>query len=220
MTEKNTPKEYSRKRDLEKKMNNFLSKITNVEKDYMKNFSQNDLLELKSALSDINNILTLETTRAFVNWLNQLYSFSDSELKEIIHSVETTKPNTNGFDIEITKPNKKILTEIKCIVPINNSDKFGVAQKNAILDDALKLINGKKNLKNTESYHKFIGLIDIDNKTDNAIHSLIKPVQTITKNQQQIARNEVISKIKYIDNNIKIADISTEFVYIKRIKIE
>ncbi len=210
---------YTRSSALKNKINKFLVKLTQIEKNYFDELSQDDLLALKSTLSDVNNVLTLETTHAFLEWLKQLYLFDKTDYNRIVSDVENTKPNTNGFDIEITTNKAKILTEIKCIVPINSSNKFGSAQKNAILDDALKLLNGKRHLKNTESYHKFIGLIDVGTITDNAIQDLIKPVKTSTKNEQQIARNKVINKIRYIDNQINIDEISSEFVYIKRIKI-
>ncbi len=52
------------------------------------------------------------------------------------------KPNTNGYDIELVD-RLKIVSEIRCIIPINNGSYYGAAQRNSILDDALKLMKGK-----------------------------------------------------------------------------
>lgn len=125
-------KTFTVEKALENKINEVLSKITKIEKDYTKDFSAADFFILKSALSDINNVLTLETTLSFAYWLKDFYGFTEDEFGNIVEQIQNTKPNTNGFDIKIETNDRKILTEIKCLVPVNKSKKFGAAQRNSL----------------------------------------------------------------------------------------
>lgn len=216
---KTTDNTYNRLKSLKDKLNSFMSKWIKGNVDYFDNLTQEELLELKTALSDINNILTLKTTLAFSDWLTNFFDLTKDEHHKLINSINNVKPNTNGYDIELNG-DRKILTEIKCIVPVNNGSYYGAAQRNSILDDAIKLLNGKQTLSKTEHYFKFIGLIDLGEKTDDAIRKLTAPAVNIrTTNQIRLNRHEVINKLKIFDDNIKLSDLSTEYVYLKKIKI-
>ena len=48
-----------RNTDLMNRLNDHLKKLTGLDKDYFSRLSQNDLLDLKTVLADINNLLTL-----------------------------------------------------------------------------------------------------------------------------------------------------------------
>ena len=216
---KNKKDKYNRSKDLARKLNDFVSKLTSDNKDYFETLNQEQLIELKLALSDINNVLTLKTTCFFANWLSEFFEFEKDEKDKLIEKVNQTKPNTNGYDIEIDNT-YKIVAEIKCIIPINNSNKFGAAQRNAILDDAIKLEKGKRVISDTSEFIKIIGLIDLGEKTDSAINELIRPSKNIRTTQKiRLDRHEIVKKLKVIRENTKSQDLNAEYIYIKKIKI-
>ncbi len=163
---------YNRTENLRESINNFLGRINNKKADYFSELTSDDLIEFKMALSDINNVLTLKTTLNFTTWVTNYFNISKDKQKKILRTIDETKPNTNGYDIELT--DEKIIAEIKCIVPINGGNYYGAAQRNAILDDAIKLKNGNKNIKDTKDFIKIIGLINLGQRTDIAIEKLCK----------------------------------------------
>lgn len=209
---------YNRTEHLKKKLNSFLIDFNSEENNYFEKLDINSLLKLKSAISDINNILTLKTTLALTNWIVDAFNLSTTEKNRLLDEINRTKPNTNGFDIQVVE--KKIIAEIKCIVPINNGNYYGAAQRNSILDDANKLMNGKRVLRNTSDHIKIIGLIDLNEKTDIAIEKLLVPVKNIrTKQKIRIDRHNVVQKLKILDNKTLETELNTEFVYIKKIAL-
>jgi hypothetical protein len=210
---------YDRTKYFADNLNKYLLNLTGYKKDYFNYISNDQFIELKQLLSDINNILTLKTTEAFVKWLSIYSKFTKSETEEIIKTINEIKPNTNGYDIEIS--NKyKIIAEIKCIIPINNGNYYGAAQRNSILDDANKLINGKRTIKDTRSFIKFLGLIDLGDKTNTAISKIMEPAKNIrTKQTIRLERHEIVNSLKLFDENINLQDLSTNYIYIKPIKI-
>ena len=85
----------------------------------------------------------------------------------------TIKPNTNGYDIEITNPNK-IIAEIKCNVPINNGSAYGSAQKNGTAKDINSLLKGKSKSKvDPSEFLKFMVFLD-RGEIRNATKHLVK----------------------------------------------
>lgn len=82
--------------------------------------------------------------------------------------VKKSKPNDNGYDIQLDT-GMKILAEVKCNRPINNGEKFGSAQRNGITKDLEGLLEGKNRVKiNVNDYHKFLVLYDSGNAVKNA----------------------------------------------------
>lgn len=153
-------------------------------------------------------------------WLVCFFKFSRKEEDNLIKKINEIKPNSNGYDIELNN-NLKVVVEIKCIVPINDGYSFGAAQRNSILDDALKLNKGKKSIPNTEKYIKIIGLLDTGNNTKEAIQKLINPLGKVrSKNQLRIDRRKIIEKLVLINNKTKRSDLSPENIYIKPISID
>ncbi|MCV9387384.1 hypothetical protein [Reichenbachiella ulvae] len=209
---------YSRTEDLSNKLNQFLHGLTGTSEDYYSRITPDELIQLKAALANINNILTLKTTSAFANWLSNSIRLTSAEHKLLIDQVEETKPNTNGYDIEL--PEKRIIAEIKSIVPINNGNQYKAAQWNSILDDARKLVNGKKRISNTKSYFKFIGILDLGERTDQAITKLMTPSRNMrTKTDFRIERHDMVKKLEIIPEQFVLADLSTEKIYIKMVRI-
>jgi hypothetical protein len=208
---------YNRTLALKRKLNTLLREWTEIERDYFGNLSINDLLKLKSALSDVNNILTLKATVVFVNWLTNFLKLSEFQKNMLIEGMNKIGPNSNGYDVKTDK----VVAEVKCIIPINNGDYFGAAQRNSILDDALKLLNGKKELWDTSAYIKIIGLLDIGQKTDAAIRKLITEAKNIrTKAKLRLDRHDVVKKLRVLQEDFTPADLNHDCIYIKKIQWE
>jgi len=209
---------YNRTEKLRESVNEFLGHINKKKGDYFSELTSDDLIAFKMALSDINNVLTLKTTLNFTTWLTNFFEISKDKQKEILKRVDETKPNTNGYDIELL--DEKIIAEIKCIVPINGGNYYGAAQRNSILDDAIKLKNGKKIVKDTKDFLKIIGLIDLGQRTDIAIDKLCtEAVNVRTKEKIRIDRHEIVKHIKVIDNETKGTNLSTNFIYLKKVSV-
>jgi hypothetical protein len=179
--------------------------------------TQEDFINLKMAVSNINNILTVKLTLSAIEWLAHFFSLSEDEKNNLIEIVEKTNSNTNGFDI-ISEGKCNFLAEVKCNVPSSNGEKYLAAQRNSILDDALKLINGKKGLKDTRKFYKFIFLLDLGAKTNSAIFSLLKPRISRSEDQKRINRNEITKKMVLL-NEHKLESLDPVMVYVILLKI-
>ena len=153
--------EYNREQNLKNRLNSFLeSELGFPSADYYSRLSERGFLTLKSVLGDINNIFTLKVTLAFANWLGRTLGFSESDHAAMMASVVETKPNANGFDIEILMP-RMVIAEVKCNQPINGGKKFGSAQKEGIEKDLTNLIGGKsKSPIDPDQCLKFMVLLD------------------------------------------------------------
>ena len=119
-----TSKTYNRTINLLDKYTKFIKSIDT--EDIGNNLTLDKLIELKSILSDINNIMTLISTRSIATKLSDILSFKNEDRERIFNDIDKQKPNTNGFDIRIDSP-VKILVEVKCNSLIRNK-KFGAAQ--------------------------------------------------------------------------------------------
>ena len=202
--------------DLKNRYNRHLRKLTNQDLEFFSLLKQADLMELKTVLGDINNLLTLKMTIAAANWICYYFHFNDKEKEKVLTKIDGTKPNSKGFDIHITEP-YKIIAEVKCNSPVNNGEKFGAAQHDSILNDVHKLIHGKGNTSDTASYIKFLFLIDLEGRTTQAISHLIQTTKgkTATADKYNKLKNESIAILK--DETISSLDLNK--VYIKTIQV-
>lgn len=152
---------YNREEALKSRLNTFLRErlaLPNV--DYYSRLNQEAFIELKSVLSDINNIFTLRVTLAFVEWLSDRLKLDEDERKHVRSEVLNTKPNANGYDLEIADP-VHIVAEVKCNVPINQGTVYGSAQRDGIAKDVASLVEGKsKSSVDPEKCLKFMVLLD------------------------------------------------------------
>ncbi|MDL2311924.1 hypothetical protein LJC68_03490 [Bacteroidales bacterium OttesenSCG-928-B11] len=206
-----------RQKDLGAKLNSYLTKLTGQEKDYYNALSQEDLAELKTVLSDINNVFTLRLTLTATKWLCKTFKIDNKTKNDIIKEIDSVKPNTNGFDIKIDK--QKIVAEVKCVFPSNNSNEYLAAQRNGILDDAIKLINGKKQLSDTSDYHKFLFVINVGHRTDKAVRALLKPSKGTSDNDIRKNRHKIKEQIELLGNN-SIEKFGKDKVYLKTLKLD
>src|SRR3954464_37307 len=106
-------KKYNRETELKERFNHFIStKVTGEFKDYYSSLSVEDFVEIKTTLSDINNIITYKTTISFMNWLSDLFPYVKNNHQLYMDQVLGTKPSDNGYDIVVTGE-VNILAEIK-----------------------------------------------------------------------------------------------------------
>ena len=162
--------EYSRELDLEEKFNLFWNQAlkTNGE-DYLKRLTSNDLIEMKKAVSNINNLITLRVTMAFIDEICRLGIINSKQADNMKKDVKGAHPNTNGFDVHYPNPKRedendglKLIAEVKCNIPVGG-DKFGAAQRNEILKDlkGLRKGKGKYDENYTKPCKKFMVLLEL-----------------------------------------------------------
>ena len=193
-------KTYNRTINLFDKYTKFIKSI-NTE-DIESNFTLYRLIELKSILSDINNIMTLISTRSIATKILSILSLNNEDRERILNVIDNQKPNSNGFDIRIDSP-VKILVEVKCNSLIHNK-RFGAAQINAILDDARKLrlessrnMKVRKSIQDTKDYIKIIAIVNFGNKSDeDLILQLLR--ETKCKESTNSARKERMKVKKFL----------------------
>lgn len=158
--------------------------------DLFANIDYGKLIDLKKALSDINNIITLITTNAFLKKLK----ISEDQYKRMFDFFNGSNANSNGFDIEYPKKiirngkekewlpenlngDIKILAEVKCNIPINEGE-FGKQQNEGIITDILHLYYGKTKSKLTkeeiDDYYKFMVILDCGNNCYSALEKILK----------------------------------------------
>ena len=211
----------SKKRSLklQEKLNHQLNHLAGKQNhDFCSSMSQEDFINLKMAISDINNILTLKLTLSAINWLSSYFGLTIDHKNRLIENAENTNSNTNGFDI-IFDDSKKFIAEVKCNVPSSKGSRYLAAQRNSILDDALKLFNGKRSLKNSNEFFKFIFLLDLGERSDKAINSLLSERNTRSENQQRIDRNNVVKKMSLLADKTP-DSLNKQTVYIVSIEIK
>lgn len=211
--------QIKRSENLKKKLNLHLNRLVNSkDKDYYSSIHTDDLINLKMLLSDINNILTLKLTEAAIQWLSKYFDLSNVEKESLLSETDKINPNSNGFDIKM-ESTLKILAEVKCNVPASEGNRYMAAQRNSILDDALKLINGKGSLEDPTDYYKFIFLLNLGEKSDEAINALLTERNTRSANPLRINRNNVVKKMVLLTDE-KPESLNKQSVYLVSIVIQ
>ena len=112
------------------------------EADYYSRLDLKHLLLVKSALSDINNTLTMRLTLGFLSWASRTLSFDAIAIQQLREQLLKTKPSSNGYDLYCAGP-IAFVAEVKCNIPINGGAKYGSAQRNGIAKDVKALLEGK-----------------------------------------------------------------------------
>lgn len=184
-----------------------------------------ELFDLKSVLSNVNNILTSVATLATANKISEILSFNEEQKLNLISLVEEKKANTNGFDIKIDNPNK-ILVEVKCNMLLHG-EKLGQQQINSILNDAIKLRNEPPERKKidfkTDDYIKLIVLVDsYHDKLDTVIKQITNEVKYKENTREtRKKRMEIKKDIKPLSSLVEIKNIqNTKYIYLTTISTE
>lgn len=165
--------------ELSNALNNVLCKPTPLKE----KITSSDLLELKRALSPINNMITKELTDEFIKNLEKIFAKTlgalPGELKntdELLKDNADVNVNANGYDF-FKAP---IIAEVKANIPYKKI-KYGASQKSGLTKD----INGLLDAKNKkggdgvslEDYYKFLVILDYernDYKSSDAVEDLKK----------------------------------------------
>ena len=153
---------YQRDNELRRRINGFLQNAFSLpESDYYAQLDLQKLLSLKSALSDINNALTMRLTLGFLDWATKTLSFDADSITKIRDSILGAKPSSNGYDIYCSGP-IPFIAEVKCNIPVNGGAKYGAAQRIGIAKDINALQHGKSKASSVESHClKFMVFIDL-----------------------------------------------------------
>jgi hypothetical protein len=152
---------FNREDYLRSRLNAFLARSLDLpDKDYYARLDIEAFLGLKSVLADINNILTLRVSLAFVVWVSARLSLNAQDTRKLQTTFLASKPNANGFDVWLDDP-VAFVAEVKCNVPINNGSVYGAQQRHGIEKDVTSLLEGKRKANiNPQSCLKFLAFLD------------------------------------------------------------
>lgn len=166
---------YERENFLKLQFNEVWSSILKEKKDYYSYMDEHSLDLLKNAVTNLKDINTLKTTLAYINNLKNIFDITDKEVNAIEESVRTAPPHYEGYDVE-HKGVINIVAEIKCNMPVNNSNKFETVQINEIKRDLEYLIKGKEKsrIKNIDGFYKFLVIKKHGKNLGFAVEDLIK----------------------------------------------
>ena len=157
---------YNRKDDLSSAFNSFWQEALNSKEDYYSKLTLKEFVNLKKAITNINNIITMLVTESFVKTLHKDGVISTPQQSEMLEQLFETHANTNGFDVEYSAGQMKIVAEVKCNIPVNETS-FGAAQENSIMEDVDHLFHSKKKSDLTsediQDYYKFMVFLDVEN---------------------------------------------------------
>ena len=178
---------YNRKYDLSSAFNSFWQEALNSKEDYYSKLSLKEFVHLKKAITNINNIITMLVTESFVKTLHTDGVISTPQQSEMLEQLFETHANTNGFDVEYSAGQMKIVAEVKCNIPVNETS-FGAAQENSIMEDVDHLFHSKKKSDLTsediQDYYKFMVFLDVENvrvSTQKLIRKLTKKGLNVTE---------------------------------------
>ncbi len=196
---------FKRDEYLEEEFNKFWNVFWETDnEDYYSKFSLEELNELKLALRNVNNLITLKTTILVNTKICQILKIEEDQKNKIENDINRTSSNTNGFDIEaILIDDKSFICEIKANIPAGGKSIFGAAQREQLEKDVFGLLSGKSKsnlrVKDIDKCSKFLGMYCADEKTSSAIDKFVSQTENVElwNNQDYLEKNKVyILKIK------------------------
>ena len=204
--------DVNREEELRKRFNKAINSIVSLDVDDDKNYydalSAKEFINLKKALGNINNIITLKTTLAFVDKLASYNLIEGSVVEQIKEKINSQSANANGFDILCEEGDFPFVAEVKCNIPVEK-DKFGPAQLGGIYKDIINLSQGKGKVDvDVTEFNKFMVFLDCD-KIEVAIKNLI---DTWPKYDSYYVKGLVSDQesLDAIWGNIEIVDLDTK----------
>lgn len=199
----------SRYTELKEKFNAYWQKALSTNEDLFAKMSIEDLVGLKKAVSNVNNILTLQTTNAFIKMLREDNQINGQHFADLIKDVDSVHANTNGFDVESKNPDFKFVAEVKCNIPVEENA-FGAAQEEGIVKDIKALLESKTTSKvskeEIQDYYKFMVLLDIERVQESAKRLMCKLAKR---------KNNPIPNIELYSLNIPLQKDVVYIVFIK-----
>jgi hypothetical protein len=209
----------SRNDELKSKLNSHLHKMTGLKTDFYSALKHEDILDLKTVLSDINNLLTFKLTLAAGAWIGDYFSLNENEKQLILNKIDSIKPNEQGFDILIQQP-IKLIAEVKCNIPVKQGSKFGAMQAKKLLEDVEKLLSGKKQLRETDSFLKFVFVIDLGKRSSDAVLDLVRIHKINKENEERLNRNVLREQMIILNKNDQPENLRYDKVYIKVLELK
>ena len=198
---------YNRKDDLSSAFNSFWQEALNSKEDYYSKLTLKEFVHLKKAITNINNIITMLVTESFVRTLHKDGVISTPQQSEMLEQLFETHANTNGFDVEYSAGQMKIVAEVKCNIPVNEIS-FGAAQENSIMEDVDHLFHSKKKSDLTsediQDYYKFMVFLDVENvrvSTQKLIRKLTKKGLNVTEYTPKTKLQKDIVSFIYISTD-------------------
>ncbi|UUC45144.1 hypothetical protein [Flavobacterium cerinum] len=209
----------SRNNKFKTKLNNHLQKLTGQKADFYTALKNEDILELKAVLSDINNLLTYKLTLIAGEWIGSYFKLHQTEINHILEEIDANEPNSQGYDIVYINEFIKVIAEVKCNIPVKNGSKFGSMQSKHLIEDAQKLLNGKRQISDTSEYLKFLFIVKIGERTDNAINKLLQKTTIRVENEERLSRNITREQIMLLKNE-EYHELEKDKVYIKTLALD
>ncbi|MBE5935001.1 MAG: hypothetical protein E7262_04335 [Lachnospiraceae bacterium] len=190
---------YERENFLKLQFNEVWSSILKEKKDYYSYMDEHSLDLLRNAVTNLKNINTLKTTLWFISKIKDIFNVSDKEVAAVEESVRTAPPHYEGYDVEHTGL-VNVIAEIKCNMPINNSNTFEPVQINEIKRDLEFLINGKKKskIKDISKYYRFLVVKKHGKNLGFAVQELIKELPIEISKFLLVYREGMIMSKDYI----------------------
>lgn len=168
--------------------------VKNMKFDDVK-LSFKECTDLKDVIKDVNNIATYKVSLLLADEIAKILPKLKTEKRKIKEIIEKKSPNSNGYDIEYTEK-VKFIAEVKCNKPINEGNKYGSSQQNAMIKDIEYLLNKSKSKIDYKDYYKFLGIYKYE-KTEDAINSFIKNKEKDLKGKVKLCkRKEKLDKDK------------------------
>ena len=197
----------NREQKLSNEFDSVISKVLddkgdNLGEGYYKYLKSGTLIKLKKALSDINNLITLKTSIAFVDYLKRIEKVNEELAKEIISEINETNANANGYDIVCNK-DFKFIAEVKCNIPCcNDGKKYGAKQLESIKLDLEGLKNGKtkSKIENIGEYYRFMVVLECE-EIKEAIQDLLEENIVVWDGNSDLECGKIYFVIVNFDNN-------------------
>lgn len=198
---------YNREQKLSKEFDKAISSVLNDKgnnsgEGYYKYLKSGTLIELKKALSNINNLITLKTSIAFVDYLKRIEKVNEELAKEIISQINKNSANANGYDIVCNK-DFKFTAEVKCNIPCCNlGKKYGAKQLESIKLDLEGLKNGKtkSKIENIGEYYRFMVVLE-SKGINEAIQDLLEENIVVWDGNSDLECGKIYFVIVNFDNS-------------------
>ena len=199
---------FNREEKLSKEFNaailNILGDMGNdMDNDFYKHLTFKTLINLKKVLSNINNLITLKTSVAFVDFLCEINKIESEIASNVIKEINKTNANTIGYDIVCKNGSFPFIAEVKCNIPCGKKgEKYGAAQIASIKTDLEGLRNGKKKTLevNLKEYFRFMVVLECDG-IDKAIEGLECEDVKIWNDKLEINKDNIYIVPINLENN-------------------
>jgi hypothetical protein len=179
---------------LKNEFNEFWNAFWGTDKDYYSEMPLERLSLLKTAVSNINNLITYETTLSAARIIFKILGQGKTDFEHVLSRIEAASANANGFDIEC-KWGTPYICEVKANLPVGGGKDFGAAQRQQIEKDIHSLLNGKakSRIRSAElsSYYKFLCFYAGNQQVYTAVERLIPRLSSNVKTKIMIYHNGI-----------------------------